>query len=132
MMIKYNNDTGLMYIHLSTGVANIQMPTTNEEISKFVAKANKDQIVGYEIENAPKNLDFVLSSLGLSRKQKMAVAMCFIREKKKKTQKEFSTIINVSESTYKSIERAEHNITFDTLDIIYNQFKDEEVLHAVF
>lgn len=131
-MIKYNNDTGLMYIHLSTGVANIQMPTTNEEISKFVAKANKDQIVGYEIENAPKNLDFVLSSLGLSRKQKMAVAMCFIREKKKKTQKEFSTIINVSESTYKSIERAEHNITFDTLDIIYNQFKDEEVLHAVF
>ena len=132
MMIKYNNETGLMYIHLSTGVANIQMPTTNEEISKFVAKANKDQIVGYEIENAPKNLDFVLSSLGLSRKQKMAVAMCFIREKKKKTQKEFSTIINVSESTYKSIERAEHNITFDTLDIIYNQFKDEEVLHAVF
>jgi uncharacterized protein YuzE len=132
MMIKYNNDTGLMYIHFSTGVANIQMPTTNEEISKFVAKANKDQIIGYEIENAPKNLDFVLSSLGLSRKQKMAVAMCFIREKKKKTQKEFSTIINVSESTYKSIERAEHNITFDTLDIIYNQFKDEDVLHVVF
>jgi DNA-binding XRE family transcriptional regulator len=131
-MIKYNNDTGLMYIHFSTGVANIQMPTTNEEISKFVAKANKDQIIGYEIENAPKNLDFVLSSLGLSRKQKMAVAMCFIREKKKKTQKEFSTIINVSESTYKSIERAEHNITFDTLDIIYNQFKDEDVLHVVF
>lgn len=131
-MVKYNSDTGLMYIHITTGVANIQMPTQNEEISKFVAKANKDQTIGYEIENAPENLDFVLSNLGLSRKQKMAVAMCFIREKKKKTQKEFSTIINVSESTYKSIERAEHNITFDTLDVIYNQFQDEDVLQAVF
>lgn len=58
--------------------------------------------------------------------------MCFIRENKKKTQKEFSTIINVSEGTYKSIERAEHNISFDTLDVILNQFKDEEILHQVF
>ena len=57
--------------------------------------------------------------------------MYFIR-KQKKTQKKFSTIINVSESTYESIERAEHNINFDTLDLIYKQFNQEEVLPNVF
>ena len=132
MVVKFNIDTGLMYIHFSTGVPNIQMQTSNEDIAKFVAKANKEQIIGYEIEAAPENMDFILNKLGLNRKQKLAVVMCFIREKNKKTQKEFSTIINVSEGTYKSIERAEHNISFDTLDVIYNQFKDEEILHQIF
>jgi DNA-binding XRE family transcriptional regulator len=120
MIIKFNSDTGLMYIHFSSGVPNIQMPTKNEDISKFVAKANEA------------NMNFILNKLGLNRKQKLAISMCFIREKQKKTQKEFSTIINVSEGTYKSIERAEHNISFDTLDVIYNQFKSEPVLHQVF
>lgn len=132
MMIKYNHETGLMYIHFMSGVPNIQTRTPKAEISKFVAKANKDQIVGYEIENAPENMDFILQKLALSRKQKLAVVLCFIREKQKKTQKEFSTILNVSESTYKTIEKAEHNISFDTLDIIYNQFPKEEILHKVF
>lgn len=132
MIVKFNNDTGLMYVHFSTGVPNIQMSTDNEDIFKFVAKANREQIIGYEIEDTANNLNFVLNKFGLNRKQKLAVVMCFIREKQKKTQKDFSTIINVSEGTYKSIERAEHNISFDTLDIIYNQFKDEEILHQVF
>jgi DNA-binding XRE family transcriptional regulator len=132
MIVKFNSDTGFMYIHFSTGVPNIQMPTSNEAVAKFVAKANKDQIVGYEIEDAENNIEFIITRLGLNRKQKLAVVMCLIREKKKKTQKEFSTIINVSEGTYKSIERAEHNISFDTLDIIYNQFKDEKILHQIF
>ena len=132
MMVKYNHETGLMYIHLATGVPNVQMRSSKADVSKFVAKANKEQIVGYEIENASENMDYVLNKLGLSRKQKLAVGMCFIREKQKKTQKDFSTIINVSESTYKSIEKAEHNISFDTLDIIYNQFPKEEILHQIF
>ena len=132
MMVKYNHETGLMYIHLATGVPNIQMRTSKADVSKFVAKANKDQIVGYEIEDASENMDHVLNKLGLNRKQKLAVSLCFIREKEKKTQKDFSTIINVSESTYKSIEKAEHNISFDTLDIIYNQFSKEEILHEIF
>lgn len=131
-MVKYNHETGLMYIHLMTGVPNIQMRTSKTDISKFVAKANKEQIIGYEIEDTPKNIEYILNKLGLSRKQKLAVGLCFIREKQKKTQKDFSTIINVSESTYKSIEKAEHNISFDTLDIIYNQFPKEEVLHDIF
>jgi DNA-binding XRE family transcriptional regulator len=121
-----------MYIHYATGIPNIQVRTGNTEIAKFVAKANREQIVGYEIENTEQNFDFIMNRIGLSRKQKLAVVMCFIREKQKKTQKEFSTIINVSESTYKSIERAEHNINFDTLDVIYNQFNKEPALHGIF
>jgi len=132
MIVKYNHDIDLMYIHFSSGVANIQVPTDSDQISKFVAKANREQIVGYEIENAQSNFDFIMEKMGLNRKQKLAVVMCFIREKEKKTQKEFSTIINVSESTYKSIERAEHNIQFDTLDVIYSQFHKEPALHAIF
>jgi len=132
MTIKYNFKTDLMYIHFLSGVPNIQMKTAHEDVSKFVAKANKNQIVGYEIENASENMESILEKIGLSRKQKLAVGMCFIRENKKKSQKEFSTIINVSESTYKSIEKAEHNIGFDVLDIIYDQFKKEEVLHKIF
>lgn len=97
MIVKYNYDTGLMYIHFSTGVANIQMPTSNEDIAKFVVKANKDQIIGYKVEDTEINIKTVLNSLGLNRKQKLVVVMCFIREKQKKTQKEFSTIINVSD-----------------------------------
>lgn len=131
-MVKYNHETALMYIHLTTGVPNIQMRTSKADVSKFVAKANKEQIIGYEIEDTPKNIEYILNKLGLSRKQKLAVGLCFIREKQKKTQKDFSTIINVSESTYKSIEKAEHNISFDTLDIIYNQFPKEEILHEIF
>lgn len=132
MMIKYNDELDLMYIHFFTGVSNIQVQTNDEAISKFVAKTNRQQIVGYEIESASRKMNYILDELGLNRKQKLAVCMCFIREKQKKTQKEFSTIINVSESTYKSIEKAEHNIAFDTLDIIYNQFKKEEVLSHIF
>ena len=132
MIVKYNHDTGLMYIHFVTGVANIQVRTSSEQISKFVAKANREQIVGYEIENAAENFDFIMKKIGFNRKQKLAVVMCFVREKDKKTQKEFSTIMNISESTYKSIERAEHNINFDTLDVIYNQFSKEPELHSIF
>lgn len=132
MIVKFNYDTGLMYIHFATGVSNIQMQTDHDDICKFVAKANKDQIIGYEVEDAHNNIDFILKNFGLNRKQKLAIVMCFIREKMKKTQKEFSTVINVSEGTYKSIERAEHNISFDTLDVIYNQFQSEPVLHQIF
>lgn len=132
MNIKYNSDSELMYIHFYSGVANVQVPTRNKDISKFVAKNDKEKIIGYEIECTTKNMQQILNKLELNRKQKLAVAMCFIREKKKKTQKEFSTIIKVSEGTYKSIERAEHNISFDTLDFILNQFEDEEILQHIF
>lgn len=132
MLVKYNIETNLLYVHFFSGVPNSQMQTSNPDIAKFVAKSNKDHVIGYEIENASENMSFILEKLGLNRKQKLAIVLCYIREKEKKTQKEFSNIINVSENTYKSLERAEHNIGFDTLDIIYNQFKKEKILFDIF
>jgi hypothetical protein len=132
MNVKFDCETGLMYIYFSEGVPNTQMKTDHKNIFKFVAKANRDQIVGYEIENVEALMEDLYKHIALSRKQRLAVVLCYMREKQKKTQNEFSAIISVSISTYKSIERAEHNITFDTLDVIYNQFPEEELLHQIF
>ena len=132
MNLKYLPENDLMYVYLETNVPNIQTRTQHEEVFKFIAKSNKKIIVGYEIENASKNLNYVLTKLSLNRKQKLAVCLYFIREREGKTQKEFSTNLNISESTYKSLERAEHNINFDTLDEIFGKFPHEPILDTVF
>ncbi len=73
-----------------------------------------------------------MTKLKLNRKQKLAVCLYFIREQEGKTQKEFSANINISESTYMSLERAEHNINFDTLGEIFGKFPNEPILDTVF
>ncbi len=101
----------------------LNLNTDKDDIFKFVAKSDKNKIVGYEVENVSNNLGHVLNHLGLNRKQKLAVCLSYIRERQQKTQKEFSVVLGISESTYKSLERAEHNISFDTLDVIYDKFQ---------
>lgn len=132
MNLKYLPENDLMYIYFVNDIPNIQTRTAHDEISKFVAKSNKNQIVGFEIENLTKNMKFVLTKLDLTRKQKLALCLLFIRESHSKTQKEFATLLAVSESTYKSIEKAEHNINFDTLDLILETFSKESILEDVF
>lgn len=132
MNIKYLPENDLMYIYLATGVPNTQTKTAHEEISKFVAKADKKQVIGYEVESASKNMKYVLTKLDLTRKQKLAVCLFFIRESSGKTQREFSDLLAISESTYKNIEKAEHNINFDTLDVILKKFQKEPIMEDVF
>ncbi len=132
MNIKYLPQNDLMYVYFASNVPNTQMRTTHEEIFKFVAKADKNKTVGFEIENASKNMKFIMTKLDLTRKQKLAICLHFIRESHGKTQKEFSDLLTISESTYKSIEKAEHNINFDTLDTILETFHTEPVLEDVF
>jgi uncharacterized protein YuzE len=132
MNLKYLPENDLMYVYLETDVPNTQTRTKHDEIFKFVAKADKNRVIGYEIENASKNLKEFLASFDLNRKQKLAVCLYYLREKYKKTQKEFAHILEVSESKYKSLERAEHNIGFDTLDVIFSEFKSEPLLDCVF
>ena len=131
MIVKYNLETDLMYIHFATGIPNVLVPTDNGNISKFISKKQKN-IIGYEIEEASTVIEHFLSNYDLNRKQKLAVILSFLREKKKKSQKEFSTIISISEGSYKSLERAEHNIGFDTLDKIYNIFPADKMLSKLF
>lgn len=132
MQVKYSKDTDLLYIHLHTGVSNVLIPTDNECISKFVSKKDRSVVVGYEIEEASKNLDEFLSLSPLNSKQKLAVALSYIRNKNHKTQKEFALAFGISEGSYKSLERAEHNITFETLDRIFVVLKNESEIHHVF
>lgn len=131
MNIKYLPENDLMYIYLVTKTPNIQTKTPHPDISKFIAKGDKKQIVGYEIESVTKNIKYVLTKLDLTRKQKLAICLFVIRETNGKTQREFAKMLSVGESTYKNIEKAEHNISFDTLDMILNRLHNEPVMEGV-
>jgi DNA-binding XRE family transcriptional regulator len=132
MLIKYNKEIDTLYVHFKTGTSNIHIPTKNEDVYKFVLKANRNEIVGYEIERASENMNLVLNNLRLNSKQRLAVILCMTREKHKKTQKQFAELLKISEGSYKNLEKAEHNITFDTIDEIFSAFSEEESLRSVF
>lgn len=132
MMVKFSKDIDTLYIHFQTGTANIQVPTDNEDLYKFVLKSDRSKIVGFEVESATANTSLILDQLGLDSKQKLAVILCMAREKYGKTQKDFAEMLKVSESTYKSLEKAEHNIAFDTIAEIYSNLPKEKSLNKVF
>jgi DNA-directed RNA polymerase specialized sigma subunit len=121
-----------MYIYFENNIPNTQARTGHEGIYKFVAKANKNKIVGYEIENISLNLNYVLTKLGLSSKQKLAICLYFLRERKGKTQEQIADVLEISLSKYKSLEKADHNINFDTLESIFETFPNEPILDTVF
>lgn len=132
MNLKYLPDNDLMYIYFEGNVPNTQTRTGHEQIFKFVAKADKNKVIGYEVENASKNLNFVLTKLGLNSKQKLAICLYFIREREGKTQEQIAETLDISLSKYKSLEKADHNINFDTLESIFETFPNEPILETVF
>lgn len=132
MNLKYLTDNDLMYIYFESDVPNTQTRTSHEEIFKFVAKADKNKIIGYEVENASQNLNYVLTKLNLNSKQKLAICLLYIRERNGHTQEQVADILDISLSKYKSLEKAEHNINFDTLDHIFETFPNEPILETVF
>lgn len=132
MNLKYLPDNDLMYIYFETNVPNTQTRTGHEQIFKFVAKADKNKIIGYEVENASENLNYVLTKLGLNSKQKLAICLFFIREREGKTQEQIAQALDISLSKYKSLEKADHNINFDTLESIFDTFPNEPILETVF
>lgn len=132
MNIKYNKQTDLMYIHFTSEHSSVLVKTDSNDISKFVSKNDYNYILGYEIEETSKNIIKFLDQYPLNRKQKLAIVMAYLRYKKDKTEKEFSVIINVSEESYKDIEKANHNIGFETIDRILNVFKNEPEINVIF
>lgn len=132
MNLKYLPESDLMYIYFKTNVPNTQSRTQHDEIFKFVAKADKNKIIGFEIEKASRNLNYVLTKLDLNSKQKLAICLYFIREREEKTQEQFAASLEISLSKYKTLEKAEHNINFDTLESIFNTFPNEPLLETVF
>ena len=132
MNLKYLPENDLMYIYFESNVPNIQTRTGHEGVFKFVAKIDKNKVIGYEVENTAKNLNYVLTKLGLNSKQKLGVCLYFLRERKAKTQEQFAETLGISLSKYKSLEKAEHNINFDTLESIFETFPNEPILETVF
>ncbi|MBK7959977.1 MAG: helix-turn-helix domain-containing protein [Bdellovibrionales bacterium] len=132
MNLKYLRDNDLMYIYFESNVPNTQTRTGHEQIFKFVAKAEKNKVIGYEVESASKSLNFVLTKLGLNSKQKLGICLYFIRERAGKTQEQIAHTLDISLSKYKSLEKADHNINFDTLESIFEAFPNESILETVF
>lgn len=132
MNIKYLSENDIMYIYFESNVPNTQTRTGHEEVFKFVAKADKSKIVGYEVENVSDNLNHVLTKLSLNSKQKLAICLYILRERQGKTQEQVAESLGISLSKYKSLEKADHNINFDTLDSIFETFPNEPILDTVF
>lgn len=132
MNLKYLSENELMYIYFESNVPNTQTCTGHEGIYKFVAKADKNKIVGYEVENVSDNLNYVLTKLNLNSKQKLAICLYFLRERQGKTQEQVAESLDISLSKYKSLEKADHNINFDTLESIFETFPNEPILETIF
>lgn len=132
MNLKYLSENDLMYIYFESNVPNTQTRTSHEDIFKFSAKADKNKIVGYEVENVSENLNYVLTKLNLNSKQKLAICLYFLRERQGKTQEQIAESLDISLSKYKSLEKADHNINFDTLESIFETFPNEPILDTVF
>lgn len=132
MNLKYLSENDLMYIYFESNVPNTQTRTNHEGVFKFIAKADRNKIVGYEIENFSDNLNYVLTKLNLNSKQKLAICLYVLRERKGKTQEQVANSLEISLSKYKSLEKADHNINFDTLDSIFENFPNEPILRTVF
>jgi uncharacterized protein YuzE/DNA-binding XRE family transcriptional regulator len=132
MNLKYLPENDLMYIYFETNVPNTQTRTGHPGVFRFVAKSNKSKVIGYEVESVSDNLNYVLTKLCLNSKQKLAICLYFIREREGKTQEQVANALDISLSKYKSLEKAEHNINFDTLDNIFETFSDEPILETVF
>ena len=132
MNLKYLSENDLMYIYFESNVPNTQTRTGHEGVFKFAAKADKSKIVGYEVENVSENLNYVLTKLNLNSKQKLAICLYFLRERQGKTQEQIADSLDISLSKYKSLEKADHNINFDTLESIFETFPNEPILDTVF
>ena len=132
MNLKYLSENDLMYIYFESNVPNTQIRTSHEGVFKFVAKADKSKIVGYEVENVSENLNYVLTKLNLNSKQKLAICLYFLRERQGKTQEQIADSLDISLSKYKSLEKADHNINFDTLESIFETFPNEPILDTIF
>jgi uncharacterized protein YuzE len=132
MNLNYLPDSDLLYIYLESNTPNVQARTNHKDIFKFVAKTDKNKIIGYEVEKVSKNLNFVLTKLNLTSKEKLAICLYYIRTNKKNTQEQIADLLQISLSKYKSLEKADHNINFDTLDNIFENFPNESILETVF
>ncbi|MCB9061884.1 MAG: helix-turn-helix transcriptional regulator [Halobacteriovoraceae bacterium] len=117
MKIDFNSKTNLLYFYFKTGVPNRGRETENEDILAFVQKGT-DDIIGYEVDGAYQNYNYMMNHLKLSLKEKLAITLVLERSKAGNSQEEFAEILGIGLSTYKSIEKAMANTGIETLEKI--------------
>jgi len=125
MNLKYMIEMDTIYIYLDSEVSKIMIPSLFDgRVGVFVDKKTKKKICGYEIEEASKSLLCNLKNLELNLKQILAVGLYFMRIKQQLSQEAMASEIEVSLSTYKNLEKAEQNLSFDTFETINQKFPE--------
>jgi DNA-binding XRE family transcriptional regulator len=112
-----------IYIYLDSETPKILVPSSmDDRIGVFVDKKTKKTICGYEVQEASKALMRNLTKMNLNLKQILAVALYFERITLNLSQEAMAKEIQLSLSSYKSLEKAEQNLGMDTLEVINRMF----------
>lgn len=125
MNLKYMVEMNTIYIYLDSETPKIMVPSSfDDRVGVFVDKKTKKKICGYEVEEASKSLLSNLKNLELNLKQILAIGLYFMRISKDLSQEAMAKEINVSLSTYKNLEKAQQNLSFDTFETINQKFPE--------
>jgi DNA-binding XRE family transcriptional regulator len=112
-----------IYIYLDSETPKIMVPSSmDDRIGVFVDKKTRKITCGYEVQEASKALMRNLTKMNLNLKQILAVALYFERITLNLSQEAMAKEIQLSLSSYKSLEKAEQNLGMDTLEVINRMF----------
>ena len=123
MNLKYMPEIDTLYIYLDSKTPKILIESKiDERIGVFVDKKTMKKKCGYEIENASQTLFKNIYHLELNLRETLGLMLYFTRIINTKSQESMANEINVSLSTYKSLEKADQNFSFDIFENINNKF----------
>lgn len=123
MNLKYMAEMDTLYIYMDSETPKILVPSDlSDYVGVFVDKATRKKVCGYEIESASTHFVETLVKLKLPLKELLAIVVYFQRMTVGRSQEFMANEIDVSLSTYKNVEKAEQNLSIDTLETINNKF----------
>ena len=123
MNIKYMAEIDSLYIYFDSEIPKIMIPSSiDERVGIFVDKKTKKKVCGYEIEGASTFFLENINKFDFSLKQLIAAGIFFTRVSSGYSQEKMASELEVSLSSYKSLEKAEQNFTLDTLETINSKF----------
>ena len=123
MNLKYLPEIDTLYIYQDSRTPKILIQSKfDETVGIFVDKKTMKKKCGYEIENASHSLFKNIYHLELGLKETLGLVLYFTRVLNAQSQESMAKEINVSLSTYKSLEKAEQNLSFDIFETINRKF----------
>lgn len=123
MNLKYMPEIDTLYIYFDSEIPKIMVPSEfSEQVGVFVDKKTRKLICGYEVEGASEFFLENIHSFNFNLKQLIAAGIYFIRVSGGLSQEKMAAELDVSLSSYKSVEKAEQNFTLDTFESINVKF----------